>query len=56
MSMKKKHDKVAKAFYYYLAVFGSTGNRQVAKTVPVSDHCNVDLDDTGFPIGVEVIL
>ena len=27
----------------------------VIKTVQVSDHCNVDLDEQGYPIGIEIV-
>ena len=36
--------------YHYIA-WGKT----VVKTVVVSDHCNVDLDEDGYPVGVEII-
>jgi len=28
-------------------------DRTIAKTVTVSEHCSVDLDDEGYPIGIE---
>lgn len=52
MGMKKTHDEVANATYYYLE---PTSQRTVSKTVSVSDKCNVDIDEDGFPLGVEVI-
>lgn len=44
------HDSVANASYTLLAV-----NRTVAKTVVVSEHCNVDIDAEGYPVGIEVL-
>jgi len=32
-----------------------THNRTVAKTVVVSEHCNVDIDAEGYPVGIETI-
>ena len=28
---------------------------KVFKTVRVSEHCNVDLDQRGYPIGIEIV-
>ena len=50
--MNQTFDKEANASYYILDV---TANRKVAKTVVVSEVCNVDIDDEGYPVGVEVL-
>lgn len=50
--VKKRYDKEANASYYYL---DATTQRTVAKTVEVSEHCLVDVDSEGYPIGVEVL-
>ena len=50
--MKTTHNSVANATYYLL---DETAIRKVAKTVPVSDFCNVDIDLDGYPIGVEIL-
>jgi len=42
--------EAANATYIYIR----QGDK-VAKTVKVSDHCNVDLNEEGWPIGVEII-
>ena len=44
------NDTTANVSYKVLA-HGKT----VAKTVVVSEHCNVDLDAEGYPIGIETI-
>lgn len=51
--MRKTHDKTANATYYCLE---PTTARKISKTVPVSSRCNVDVDEEGYPIGVEVLL
>ena len=51
--MLKTHDEVANASYY---VLDETTDREVAKTVQVSERCNVDVDKDGYPLGVEVLL
>jgi len=50
--MKKTHDKTANATYYTL---DATNSRKISKTVQVSERCNVDIDEDGFPLGVEVL-
>lgn len=50
--MKKVTDETVNATYYYL---DPTMARTVAKTVRVSERCNVDIDADGYPVGVEVI-
>jgi uncharacterized protein YuzE len=50
--MIRTYDKTANASY---TVLNETSNRTVAKTVQVSDKCNIDIDKDGFPIGVEVL-
>lgn len=50
--MNKTEDKTAGATYYTLE---PTSQRKVAKTVKVSDICNVDIDKEGYPLGVEVL-
>ena len=30
-------------------------NRDVHQTIVVSEHCNVDIDEEGYPIGIETI-
>lgn len=50
--MKKVTDETSNATYYYL---DPTMARTVAKTVRVSERCNVDIDVEGYPIGVELI-
>lgn len=51
--MIKTEDKIANATYYILE---PTTSRKVAKTVEVSPICNVDIDEEGYPLGVEVLL
>ena len=51
--MKKTHDKMANATYYVLEP--TAEGRKVAKTIQVSERCNVDIDAEGFPVGVEVL-
>lgn len=51
--MHKTHDEQTNASYYILE---PTTQRTVAKTVVVSERCNVDIDADGYPIGVEVLL
>lgn len=50
--MIKTHDETVNATYYTLE---PTSDRKFAKTVVVSERCNVDIDAEGFPIGVEVL-
>lgn len=50
LDMLKTHDDTANVSYYYL-----DQPRKVAKTVQVSEKCNVDIDEDGLPIGVEVL-
>lgn len=52
MKKIKTDDEVANASYYTL---DQTSQRKVAKTIQVSERCNVDIDKDGFPVGVEVI-
>lgn len=49
----KEVDKTANATYYTL---NQTSQRKVVKTVKVSKICNVDIDEEGYPIGVEVLI
>lgn len=48
--MRTTHDEIANASYTVL-----TDNRTVAKTIVVSEHCNVDIDAEGYPVGIEVL-
>lgn len=50
--MFKFHDETTNATYI---VLNETADRAVAKTVEVSEICNVDIDKDGFPIGIEII-
>lgn len=50
--MEKTTDPTTNATYYML---DPTMARTVSKTVKVSDRCFVDIDDDGYPIGIEVI-
>ena len=52
-TMIKTYDKIANATYI---VLNETTERGAAKkTVRVSEHCLVDLDAEGFPLGVEIL-
>lgn len=41
---------IANTSYYHIAQ-----GKTVAKTISVSEHCNIDLDGEGYPIGIETI-
>ncbi len=43
------HDEATGASYVYVC------GGKVVKTVQVTKHCNVDIDEDGFPVGIEVL-
>jgi len=47
--MVTTHDDAANASYTILR------HGKVARTVQVSERCNVDVDGEGFPLGIEVL-
>lgn len=47
--MKISFDRKADASYLKLS------NKKIAKTIPVSDYCNVDLDSEGKVVGIELL-
>lgn len=50
--MQITHDDATNVTYYRL---NPTDGREIDKTVKVSERCNVDIDEKGLPIGVEVL-
>ena len=47
--MKINYDKVADAIYFTLK------KGKIAKTVPVNEHLNIDVDANGSTIGIELL-
>jgi excisionase family DNA binding protein len=47
--MRVAFDRSADASYIKLS------DRKIEKTIPVSDYCNVDLDDEGKVVGIELL-
>ena len=52
-NMSTKSDAVNVRYVYLQDI--TTDRKPVSKTVKVSDHCNVDLDEDGYPLGIEII-
>jgi uncharacterized protein YuzE len=47
--MKINYDKVADAIYFCIKA------GKVAKTIPVNQHLNIDVDNNGETIGIELL-
>lgn len=47
--MKINYDKVADAIYFSIKI------GKLAKTIPVNEHLNIDVDSRGETIGIELL-